>query len=165
MFRYKYPNLKKLLKTIVSLLLLFTEEELPTIFPILGCAETSCLEPELERRPAEPTQQYLTVDELQNEMFSFGLDRQGNRLRFDLGEFRNSVNSSSELYALINKLKEDSKNQFPEFSPKDSPFIISRHEIEEHYNGDWSQIQNGHFPKLLRTLIEENFKLMYQTMR
>jgi predicted restriction endonuclease len=113
----------------------------------------------IRRRPAEPTQQYLTVDELHNEMFSFGLDRQGNELRFDLSEFRNTINSSSDLYSLINKLKEDAKNQFPEFSSKDSPFIISRHEIEEHYDGNWTEIQNGRFPKLLQDFNRRKFRI------
>jgi 5-methylcytosine-specific restriction endonuclease McrA len=114
----------------------------------------------VRRRPYEPTQRYLTVDELrtQTHKFSFGLNRNGNPLRFDLSEFLNVASSASELTAFLVQYKRTHRVAFPEFSPKDGPFILARQEAETRYNVSWPAPQRGRLPPLLRALRKRRFR-------
>lgn len=111
-------------------------------------------------RPHNPRQRYFTVDELRNQshIFSFGLNRAGSPLRFDLSEFLNIAHSASELMSFLAQYRRAHRVEFPEFSPKDGPFILSRRELETSYNVDWSALQQGRLPTFLKVLRRRRFR-------
>lgn len=115
----------------------------------------------IRSRPHNPHQRYLTVDELRNRshMFSFGLNRSGTPLRFDLSEFLNVAHSASELTSFLAKHKRTHRVEFPELSPEKGPFILSRHEVENRYNANWSALRQGRFPTWLTALRRKGFTL------
>jgi len=109
----------------------------------------------VRKRPRNPSQQYLTIDQLRNQthMFSFGLDRNGNPLRFDLSRFLNVVNSAAQLSSFLAR----HKPTFSEFSPKDGPFVLTRQEAESTYGVNWQALKKGKLPTLLETLRDRRF--------
>jgi len=113
----------------------------------------------IRRRPREPSQQYLTVDELrsQTHMFSFGLTRDGTPLRFNLSEFLNVASSYSELLSFLARYRRRQRRTFPEFSPTNGPYVLSREEAENRYNVDWSALEVGRLPTLVRALEARHF--------
>jgi hypothetical protein len=114
----------------------------------------------IRSRPHGPSQRYLTVDELRNQahMFSFGLSRDGKPLRFDLSQFLNVADSTSKLSSFLRQYKRVNRVAFPEFSPRDGPFILSRQEAENRYNVSWSELKQGRLPTLLKALRNRGFR-------